>query len=600
MFLANPAGFWALLGIPAVLAIHFLQRKAREIPVSTLFLLARTHRESSSGRRWDRLVPSVPLWMQLLGVLLLAWLLAEPRFQRPRSVQRVAIVLDGTASMQVFRESLTQALHEKLPPLQGPAAELDLLVLESTPGRERLYHGSSIDDALNALESWNPGEGTLDPGPALRIARSLIGRDGILIFATDTPVENPPYDARLLAIGHPEENVGFTGLRFTQEQGAAVWHALVKNHGIAPAVRSWQITYPGGRSTEPRNIELQPGGLISLQAALPPDQESAILRLSEDVFTMDDSLPLVRPRPKTLRVFRQASALGELEERLVQSLDAVEMVHDAAEADLTLCTYDPLDPALPPGDAIVFVHDPTRAGQYLKGGIIAEEHPLMSGLNWQALLVRETIQLDRQPSDEVLLWQDQRPLIFLRSVLLENQAPHQQLCFNFDVRHSNATANPAFIVCLHRFAESVRQERVAPSSSNLETSQEIELTADPEFPASIEFTPLHEAHTTIRDLPASRRLRFEAPARPGHLIVKQADVPLLTAALTFADSREADLTHCGSADTLGDASSIPVERHTTADHWWRAWVLALLAALLTGWHFSRPRTSSTPDLSPSP
>ena len=33
--LANPYGLLALLGIPAVLAIHFLQRKAVELPVST-------------------------------------------------------------------------------------------------------------------------------------------------------------------------------------------------------------------------------------------------------------------------------------------------------------------------------------------------------------------------------------------------------------------------------------------------------------------------------------------------------------------------------------------------------------------------------------
>ena len=49
--LTNPLGLLALLGIPAVLAIHFLQRKAVELPVSTLFLLERTQREAASGRR---------------------------------------------------------------------------------------------------------------------------------------------------------------------------------------------------------------------------------------------------------------------------------------------------------------------------------------------------------------------------------------------------------------------------------------------------------------------------------------------------------------------------------------------------------------------
>jgi len=36
--LANPLGLLALLGIPAVLAIHFLQRRSIALPVSTWFL----------------------------------------------------------------------------------------------------------------------------------------------------------------------------------------------------------------------------------------------------------------------------------------------------------------------------------------------------------------------------------------------------------------------------------------------------------------------------------------------------------------------------------------------------------------------------------
>ncbi|MFM2169920.1 MAG: hypothetical protein RI957_149, partial [Verrucomicrobiota bacterium] len=88
---ANPAGLWALLGIPVVVLIHFLQRKAQIIPVSTLFLLEKTQREASSGRHFDRLTQSVPLWMQMLAVALLTWLLVEPRYPLARSTQRIAI-----------------------------------------------------------------------------------------------------------------------------------------------------------------------------------------------------------------------------------------------------------------------------------------------------------------------------------------------------------------------------------------------------------------------------------------------------------------------------------------------------------------------------
>jgi hypothetical protein len=143
-----------LLGIPALLAIHFLQRKAIELPVSTLFLLDRTQRDAASGRRLDRLIPSIPLWMQLLAVLLLAWFLAEPRYQKSGSVQRIAVVLDSSASMGVFKDDAITRLLAELPTLQGPAPTVELTVMESAPGRTRLYAGSSIDELRTALEKW--------------------------------------------------------------------------------------------------------------------------------------------------------------------------------------------------------------------------------------------------------------------------------------------------------------------------------------------------------------------------------------------------------------------------------------------------------------
>ena len=149
--LANPLGLLALLGIPALLAIHFLQRKAVELPVSTLFLLERTQRDATNGRRLERIIPSIPLWMQLLAVALLAWFLAEPRFQKSRSVQRIAVVLDSSASMGVFKNQAIATLTEVLPKFQGPASTVELTVMDSTPSRPRLYAGSSVTELKEIL-----------------------------------------------------------------------------------------------------------------------------------------------------------------------------------------------------------------------------------------------------------------------------------------------------------------------------------------------------------------------------------------------------------------------------------------------------------------
>ena len=455
--LANPLGLLALLGIPAVLAIHFLQRKAVELPVSTLFLLERTQRDAASGRRLERIIPSIPLWMQLLAVLLLAWFLAEPRFQKSGSVQRIAIVLDSSASMGVFKDAAIARLLAELPGFQGPASSIELTVIESAPNRPRLYAGSSIEELKAALEKWQPLDGLTDPTQAIRLARSLVSREGTVIYLTDTPADSLPFDARLISVGDPLDNVGFTGVTFATEEGALVWRALVRNYGKTAVDRTWSIqTATGG--TEPRPIRLDAGALVTLQAAFPTDAKNVRLVLSPDRFTLDDTLPLVAPKPKSLALFTATSpAFADLTAKLLRSLDAAVPTNDAATADLSITSYDPLDPVLPPGNSIIFVEDSTRTGAYLKGGIVAEPHPLMDGLNWQSLLVRETIELDRLPTDTVLLWQDKRPLIFLR----ENphrSSPPRQLCFNFDLRLSNA-AEPTR---LHRPAPPLR--RVDPRS----------------------------------------------------------------------------------------------------------------------------------------
>jgi Aerotolerance regulator N-terminal len=526
--LANPLGLLALLGIPAVLAIHFLQRKAVELPVSTLFLLERTQRDAASGRRFERIIPSIPLWMQLLAVVLLAWFLAEPRIRKSGSVQRIAVVLDSSASMGVFKQEAIASLIAELPIFQGPAASLELTVLESAPGRPRLYAGSSVDELKPLLEKWQPLDGLTDPTQALRLARSLVSREGTILYLTDTPAESLPFDAQLISVGDPIENAGFTGVTFSQEEGALIWRALVRNYAKTPVERTWSLQTSGG-GTEPRSIRLDAGALVTLQAAFPTDAQNVRLVLSSDRFTLDDTLPLVAPKPKELTLFSATSpAFANLTEKLLRALDAATSTNDVATADLAITSYDPLEPVLPSGNSIIFVEDSTRTGAYLKGGIVAEPHPLLDSLNWQSLLIRETIELDRLPSDTVLLWQDKRPLIFLREKPAADQQPaSRQLCFNFDLRLS-----PPPLRRIHPFWQSGAHLAAARNRTTDPTHQRSRHSAEDRFrrprgqtaprlvnPCAIHARVSH--HPPERNHPARRRRLLRRHPRSGLYRLRQ-------------------------------------------------------------------------------
>ncbi len=588
---ANPAGLWALIGIPAIIAIHFLQRKAQILPISTLFLLEKSQREAVTGRNFDRLISSIPLWMQILSALILTWLISEPRFAVARSTQRIAIVVDDSASMAAFKENLLQSLEKNLPALKGMASEVEYTVLPSTPGISRIYAGKDLGQLIDSLRQWQPNFGVSDPSHALRLARSLVSTQGGVIYATDTPAPTLPFAASLLAVGKSMDNVGFTGSSFETVDGALIWRATVQNYSENPATRTWYADAPGITAT-PQTLQIPARSFVTIQSAFPAASQRIRLTLSADAFPIDDTLPLVKPSPKLLNLAHDP-ALAPLAEKLSRAIPNLQNA-SLEHTDLALRAYDPLDPTPAEGNAIVFVRDSTQGGDYLAGGIIAEKHPLMDGINWQSLLIRQTIALDILSSDQGLLYQGKRPLIVLRTVpAIDNMPATKQLLFNFDPRLSNIESQPALIVCLLRFCELIRAEKIAPAQLNLETRQPLTIATHrrPDSPPLV----LEETDAAGKVL---QRLEtplgaLNAPATPGFQQWRQDDDILLTSATAFADTREADFRKCDQASTLDQATAQAIQAHSKRDPWWRYWLLALIAALIASWYYTNKRRAST-------
>ena len=169
---ANPAGFWALLGVPVILAIHFLQQRSRMAVISTLFLLETLAPESRGGRTWSRLRASRVLLLQLLAVLLATWVLTGPRWLRGESAQTVVVVLDSAVSMGAFRAEAVAAAGKKLAASESRAAHTEWVVMTSDPRQPPLYSGPDRTAAEAALSGWRPRLGTHDYAPAIRLSRS--------------------------------------------------------------------------------------------------------------------------------------------------------------------------------------------------------------------------------------------------------------------------------------------------------------------------------------------------------------------------------------------------------------------------------------------
>lgn len=602
--LTNPAGFFALLGIPAIILIHFLQRQAKVLPVSTLFLLAHTQRESVSGRRFDRLTNSVPLWLQILMVLLLTWLLVLPRYIKPSSTQQIALVLDSSASMSVFKDSLADHLRAKLPGLRGSASRLQIYIFESLEDQPVIYAGEDLDEALASLESWSPSSGLIEPDNSLRLARSRINREGILIYVTDSSPGDLPFDANFLSIGEPRDNIGFTGLGFEATENSIRWKALLRNYSKSAQDRTWSVIFPDGRESPPKRISLEANSITTISSIFPSNATRIEVRITPDDFTLDDELHIVKPRQKTLQFFEALTGNYESIGEKFGRFRNIEATNDFAQADLSLVTYDPVQPSLPSGNGVIMVNEAARSGNYLRGQIVAEKHPLMDGVNWQPLQVRESIQIQLNETDQILLWKGDRPLIALRTSVApptaKSKGPQriQQLIFNFDLTLSNAEQLECTAVLLHRFTEDLRKLKIASESINTEMGQPLQIA----FRKSSDSPPLvlnrfgSEQQVTEENpliIPVAQAGFLKAPRTPGFFRISQGDELLLESGCHFADTREANLLNCMSEERISTLGGEAIDRTTNEDHLWRLWTILIIVSLLTSWHFIKDRPNDT-------
>lgn len=544
---ANPVGFWTLLGIPAVLAIHLLQRESRQVITSTLFLLEALAPVSAQGRRLERLRNSLPLWMQLLAVLLLTWLLAEPRWLRRDSSQRVVVVLDSSVSMLAFHDELGRVLPGRLRLLESAAARTDWRLIETDQARPTLYAGPALGDLLKAAAAWTPHLGSHDFGPALNAANSLVGAAGVAVFVTDRPTELPQ-GTKLLAVGRPLDNCGWAGVSVEGE----TWHALLKNYTGARQPRAWRVD--AGAETA---VTLEPGQMRTLSGSFPPGQDRCELALNADDFPLDDHLPIIRPQAKRLSLsVGTGGPFDEFLKRFAGSIPQADLAPGAG--DVRLAAYSPAA-----GHAILFATQEKERPDYLAGDIVAENDPLTAGLTWNGLICKQTDPVPGKEGDQTLLWAGERPLIFLRGGRAD-----RSLVVNFDVRQSNADRLPSFIVLLNRFLESVRAEKVASERLNVQTNQPLVIASDPAQPPP---------RSSNGDSPP------RAPGAPGFFAVTQGEHPLLTAAAYFSDAREADFRDAAAADTLAGEHTKLVEHNSQQDVLWPVFAMLLGGACLVNW-----------------
>ena len=220
---AAPWAFAFLALVPLVLLLHSLRLRRREVRISAVYLWEELLRERRSTFGMSRLLRSLLLLLQILGIAALTLGLADPFARLPSTKEGdIVLVFDASASMRSLskgEERFAQARELALDLVQRlhPNSEMAIIYANSHPTL-RVPFTTDRTMLKQALAGLAPTDEPGNLAKAVQLGRSLLGgeRSGeVLVLSDDTD----PYlsdllsadrQVRTLKVSGGERNVGIT------------------------------------------------------------------------------------------------------------------------------------------------------------------------------------------------------------------------------------------------------------------------------------------------------------------------------------------------------------------------------------------------------
>jgi hypothetical protein len=296
---ANPAGLAALLAVGVLVALHFLRRRRRVIPVGSLVLWRRV---AAQPLEPQRLRVDLLLLLQLALLLALSGGLVRPYLRQgaaPTTIRSLLLVLDTSASMQT-REDDGVRFETARRRAATLAAEADEVMLVEAGARPRVTLRWTADRTrvLERLETCAALDTPGDLGAAVDLAVSEArARPGVHVTVlTDLPrtaVGVPDDELDLVdwvQVGRTDDNVAVASVMVEQAPFHAARDAtatvVVRNYA-ARTKRVILTASVGNHAWARQEIVLAPRATEHVLLADPPGAGAVVVSLA-----LDDALPL--------------------------------------------------------------------------------------------------------------------------------------------------------------------------------------------------------------------------------------------------------------------------------------------------------------------
>ncbi len=314
---AAPLALLGLAFLPLVVAFWMLKLRRTERTVSSTLLWQRFGEDLQANAPWQRLRRSFLLLLQLLLVILLALVAAQPFAERPATLARdLVLVVDASASMaatDVAPSRLEAAKALALDALRDlpSGGRVSVVAAGATP---RVVANATTDmgRVRAALAAIVATPATADMGEALALASALAARagDAQVLVATDAAF-TPPADlrvaapVRILQVGRERKNQAIVALAVRGSPTAVTRSVFISiaNLDLEPATERVEL-WGDGRLLEARDLFIDPVSRADVGIDdVPLDVRVVEVRLAgEDQLALDDRAWAVVPPDRLLRI----------------------------------------------------------------------------------------------------------------------------------------------------------------------------------------------------------------------------------------------------------------------------------------------------------
>lgn len=427
MTFANPLGLWFLLaGIP-IIAMHLLKPRRAEVAVSSAMLWEPDTVGATAAKPWQKLPPSLLLFLQLLLVGLLALVLANPVVEKPAGLaEHTVVVLDTSASMGAVdgdpdrlesAKAEAVALLDELPE-QGRVS----LVTAGPTARVRVSSTTDLSAFESAVRAVRLSDGPSDLQAAMTLADGLETPEaqlGIVLISdgahSPTELAALPDGVTHRLVGSSDTNHALTSLTVSRTDDGLIATATAEVTGGAAV--SVPLRFDVDDLTQAVvDISIEPGTPTIIDVPLPAG-EQVIARLGgDDLLAIDNTAYAVTRSRADVAV----SIHGEPDPFITALLDVLPGIDivdpevDTPEVSIFIGEPVPDDISRP----FLAIAPPGGAPGVTDNGVVEQpvvtlvrsSDALLSGLDLSRLRIASSQSIDA-PTGEVLLAAEGAPLI---------------------------------------------------------------------------------------------------------------------------------------------------------------------------------------------